>query len=91
MYEKNYGTSSQPIVIGIDHGFSLMKTGGGIIFSNGIVRTGGRPLEVKGSLYYDGNYYSIGGNEYYGVKVHDPSFSVTERPRKPNVFGAFLC
>lgn len=60
MYKETM-RNENPVVIGIDHGFSLMKTGAGIIFSNGIVRTEGRPPEIKDSLYYDGSYYSIGG------------------------------
>lgn len=61
MYEETMRNTKQPVVIGIDHGFSMMKTGAGIVFSNGIVKTEGRPPEVQGSLYYDGNYYSVGG------------------------------
>lgn len=60
MYEERV-TREQPIIIGIDHGFSSMKCGSGIIFSNGIIRTEGKPPEMKGSIYYDGAYYSVGG------------------------------
>ncbi len=60
MYKETI-RNENPIIIGIDHGFSLMKTGSGIVFSNGIVKTEGRPPEVHGSIYYDGSYYSIGG------------------------------
>ena len=59
MYEEN-NSQDKPVVIGIDHGFSLMKTKHHI-FSNGIVRCNGRPPVVENSFYYDGGYYCIGG------------------------------
>ena len=60
MYEERI--TRELVVIGIDHGFSFMKTGSGITFSNGIVRTQGKPPEIRGSIYYAGCYYSIGGS-----------------------------
>ena len=59
MYEEN-NSQDKPVVIGIDHGFSLMKTKHHI-FSNGIVRCNGRPPVAENSFYYDGSYYCIGG------------------------------
>lgn len=59
MYEEN-NSQDKPVVIGIDHGFSLMKTKHHI-FSNGVVRCNGRPPVVENSFYYDGSYYCIGG------------------------------
>ena len=59
MYEEN-NSQDKPVVIGIDHGFSLMKTKHHI-FSNGVVRCNGRPPVAENSFYYDGSYYSIGG------------------------------
>lgn len=60
MYEETI-RNVNPVIIGIDHGLSLMKTGAGIIFSNGIVKTEGRPPELKDNVYYEDNYYCIGG------------------------------
>lgn len=59
MYEDNF-TQVKPIVIGIDHGFSMMKTKNHI-FSNGISRCNGKPPVVENSLYYEGSYYCVGG------------------------------
>lgn len=50
----------EPVVIGIDHGFSLLKSKHHI-FSNGITKCNGRPPVVENSFYYDGSYYCIGG------------------------------
>ena len=41
MYEEN-NSQDKPVVIGIDHGFSLMKTKHHIL-GNGVVRCNGRP------------------------------------------------
>jgi len=59
MYEEN-NSQDKPVVIGIDHGFSLMKTKQHI-FCNGVVRCNGRPPVAENSFYYDGSYYCIGG------------------------------
>ena len=59
MYEEN-NSQDKPVVIGVDHGFSLMKTKHHI-FSDGVVRCNGRPPVVVYSFYYDGSYYCIGG------------------------------
>ena len=59
MYEEN-NSQDKPVVIGIDHGFSFMKTKHHI-FGNGVVRCNGRPPVAENSFYYDGNYYCIGG------------------------------
>lgn len=59
MYEEN-NSQDKPVVIGIDHEFSLMQTKHHI-FSNGILRCNGRPPVVENSIYYDGSYYCIGG------------------------------
>lgn len=58
MYEEN-NSQDKPVVIGIDHGFSLMKTKDHI-FGNGVVRCNGRPPVAENSFYYDGSYYCIG-------------------------------
>lgn len=50
----------EPVVIGIDHGFSLLKSKHHI-FSNRITKCSGRPPVVENSFYYDGSYYCIGG------------------------------
>lgn len=55
MYEEN-NSQDKPVVIGIDHGFSLMKTKHHI-FSNGVVRCSGRPPVAENCFYYDGSYY----------------------------------
>ena len=59
MYEEN-NSQDKPVVIGIDHGFSLMKTKHHI-FGNGVVRCNGRPPVAENGFYYDGSYYCIGG------------------------------
>ena len=61
MYESSNLVINQPVVIGIDHGFSLIKTYHHIM-SNGVARTSGKPPVLENSLHYDGNYYVIGGN-----------------------------
>jgi len=61
MYETSNVGKYQPVVIGIDHGFSLIKTYHHIM-SNGVAKTSGRPPVLENSLYYDGNYYVIGGS-----------------------------
>ena len=53
MYEEN-NSQDKPVVIGIDHGFSLMKTQHHI-FNNGVVRCNGRPPVAENSFYYDGS------------------------------------
>lgn len=58
MYENNF--TAEPVVIGIDHGFSMMKTKNHI-FSNGVSKSSGKPPVVENSLYYEGNYYYVGG------------------------------
>lgn len=60
MYEKN-NFLEEPVVIGIDHGFSLMKTRNHI-FSNGVTKCNGRPPVTENCLYYENSYYVIGGN-----------------------------
>lgn len=59
MYKDNNFTAN-PVVIGIDHGFSLIKSKDHI-FSNGVSKCNGKPPVVENSLYYDGSYYCIGG------------------------------
>ena len=59
MYEEN-NSQDKSVVIGIDHGFSLMKTKHHI-FGNGVVRCNGRSPVAENSFYYDGSYYCIGG------------------------------
>ena len=59
MYEEN-NSQDKPVVIGIDHGFSFMKTKHHI-FGNGVVRCNGRPPVAENGFYYDGSYYCIGG------------------------------
>ena len=61
MYETSNAGKYQPVVIGIDHGFSLIKSYHHIM-SNGVAKTSGRPPVLENSLYYDGNYYVIGGS-----------------------------
>lgn len=61
MYETSNVGKYQPVVIGIDHGFSLIKTYHHIM-SNGVAKTSGRPPVLENSLYYDGNYYVMGGS-----------------------------
>lgn len=53
MYETSNAGKYQPVVIGIDHGFSLIKTYHHIM-SNGVSRTSGKPPVLENSLYYDG-------------------------------------
>ena len=50
MYEEN-NSQDKPVVIGIDHGFSLMKTKDHI-FGNGVVRCNGRPPVAENGFYY---------------------------------------
>ena len=59
MYEEN-NSQDKPVVIGIDHGFSFVKTKHHI-FGNGGVRCNGRSPAAENSFYYDGSYYCIGG------------------------------
>ena len=54
MYKDNNFTA-EPVVIGIDHGFSLIKSKNHI-FSNGVSKCNGKPPVVENSLYYDGSY-----------------------------------
>ena len=56
MYENNF--TAEPIVIGIDHGFSVMKTKNHI-FSNGVSKSSGKPPVVENSLYYEGSCKGI--------------------------------
>ena len=49
----------EPVVIGIDHGFSLIKTRNHI-FSNGVSRCNGKPPVVENSLCYNGSFYCVG-------------------------------
>lgn len=58
MYKNNF--TAEPIVIGIDHGFSMIKTKSHI-FSNGVNKSSGKPPVVENSLYYEGSYYYVGG------------------------------
>ena len=58
MYKNNF--IAEPIVIGVDHGFSMMKTKNHI-FSNGVSKSSGKPPVVENSLYYEGSYYCVGG------------------------------
>ena len=57
MYNNNF--TEEPVVIGIDHGFSLIKTRNHI-FSNGVSRCNGKPPVVENSLCYNGSYYCVG-------------------------------
>ena len=50
MYETSNVGKYQPVVIGIDHGFSLIKTYHHIM-SNGVAKTSGRPPVLENSLY----------------------------------------
>lgn len=59
MYKDNNFTA-EPVVIGLDHGFSLIKSKNHI-FSNGVSKCNGKPPVMENSLYYDGSYYCIGG------------------------------
>jgi len=61
MYESSNLVTNQPVVIGIDHGFSLIKSFNHIM-SNGISKTNSRPPVLENSLYYDGCYYVVRGN-----------------------------
>ncbi len=61
MYETSNVGKYQPVVIGIDHGFSLIKSYHNIM-NNGVARISGKPPVIENSLYYDSNYYVIGGN-----------------------------
>ena len=54
MYETSNVGKYQPVVIGIDHGFSLVKSYHHVM-SNGVAKTSGRPPMIDNSLYYDGN------------------------------------
>lgn len=76
MYEKN-NFLEEPIVIGIDHGFSLMKTRNHI-FSNGVTKCNGRPPIAENCLYFENNYYVIGGNRKTVVedKTADEDFFI---------------
>ncbi len=58
MYNNNF--TEEPVVIGIDHGFSLIKTRNHI-FSNGVSRCNGKPPVVENSLCYNGSYYCVVG------------------------------
>lgn len=51
----------EAIIIAIDHGFSSIKLSSGIVFSNGISKTEGKPPELRDCIYYDGSYYVVGG------------------------------
>ncbi|NLA43964.1 hypothetical protein GX865_07560 [Candidatus Saccharibacteria bacterium] len=48
MYETSNAGKYQPVVIGIDHGFSLIKTYHHIM-SNGVSRTSGKPPVLENS------------------------------------------
>ena len=61
MYKDNNFTKVKPIVIGIDHGFSMMKTKN-YIFCNGVSRCNGKPPVVENSIYYEGSCYCVGGS-----------------------------
>ena len=61
MYETSNAGKYQPVVIGIDHGFCLVKSYHHIM-SNGVARTSGKPPVLENSLYYYGNYYAINGS-----------------------------
>lgn len=58
MYNNNF--TEEPVVIGIDHGFSLIKTRNHI-FSNEVSRCNGKPSVVENSLCYNGSYYCVVG------------------------------
>lgn len=49
MYEINSGGKYQPVVIGIDHGFSLIKTYHHIM-SNGVAKTSGSFIRIRQAL-----------------------------------------
>lgn len=63
------------LVVGIDHGFSMMKTPHAT-FENGVEKLGGEATLTSNTLIYQGNYYKVGEgrlplmqtkteNEYY--------------------------
>lgn len=47
------------LVVGIDHGFSMMKTPHAT-FENGVEKLGGEATLINNTLIYQGNYYKVG-------------------------------
>ena len=47
------------LVVGIDHGFSMMKTPHAT-FENGVEKLGGEATLSNNTLIYQGNYYKVG-------------------------------
>lgn len=72
-YVHNF--TEEPVAIGIDHGFSLIKTRNHI-FSNGVSKCSGKPPIVENSLCYNGSYYCVGGERKMVVtdKTADEDF-----------------
>ena len=47
------------LVVGVDHGFSMMKTPHAT-FENGVEKLGGEATLSNNTLVYEGNYYKVG-------------------------------
>lgn len=65
------------IVIGIDHGWSQMKTAGSV-FTSGVREITTEPALFDNVVQYQGKYYKVGGNrlEVKDDKVSDDSFYI---------------
>lgn len=46
------------LVVGVDHGFSMMKTPHAT-FENGVEKLGGEATLSNNTLVYEGNYYKV--------------------------------
>jgi plasmid segregation protein ParM len=66
---------SKTIIIGIDHGWSLMKTKHHV-FASGVKEIKSKPALFDDILEYEGRYYKIGGDrlEVKDVKTKDDNF-----------------
>ncbi|TCL61140.1 plasmid segregation actin-type ATPase ParM [Kineothrix alysoides] len=54
-----YISDRRLLVVGIDHGFSMMKTPHAT-FENGVEKLGGEATLTNNTLIYQGNYYKVG-------------------------------
>ena len=65
------------IIIGIDHGYSNIKTAN-TCFKTGVIAHEGKPAFTNDLLIYDGHYYTIGEGhkEYSPIKTNDQDYYI---------------
>ena len=73
---SNTKTKASPVVVlGIDHGYSNIKTAN-TCFKTGVIAHEGKPAFTNDLLVYDGHFYTIGEGhkEYSPIKTNDQDY-----------------